>query len=403
MKYKILAFLLMMQLVLNGQSVEELIIQAQEYNPGLKALRLDYEAALQKTDQVNDWPDPKVNLALGVLPIETRLGAQRFRIGVSQMIPWKGSLAAKSDAANAMAEVKSYSDEVKEIDIEYAIRNGYATLQFLESKKGIIEERLEVLDALEELAKSAVRAGKGKLSNVLFIERKRESLKANLILIDKKIEQPTVMINRWTGKPLDTKIVVEQETDALWSKEKAIEFAENGHPQFRILENQKTASNAKLALIKYDSKPKIGVGLDYAYIDGRNDVVIPGNGRDVLMPMGSVTIPIHKGRYSAIRQEEAIKQEAIDKKTEEMQDMFAAEIELAYSTVEYGDEVIRKYESLKAITSETLKLMRTEYASEGTRFEELLRLEMELIDYDLEILNARYDQRLAMAILNKYN
>ena len=403
MKYKILAFLLMMQLVLNGQSVEELIIQAQEYNPGLKALRLDYEAALQKADQVNDWPDPKVNLALGVLPIETRLGAQRFRIGVSQMIPWKGSLAAKSDAANAMAEVKSYSDEVKEIDIEYAIRNGYATLQFLESKKGIIEERLEVLDALEELAKSAVRAGKGKLSNVLFIERKRESLKANLILIDKKIEQPTVMINRWTGKPLDTKIVVEQETDALWSKEKAIEFAKNGHPQFRILENQKTASNAKLALIKYDSKPKIGVGLDYAYIDGRNDVVIPGNGRDVLMPMGSVTIPIHKGRYSAIRQEEAIKQEAIDKKTEEMQDMFAAEIELAYSTVEYGDEVIRKYESLKAITSETLKLMRTEYASEGTRFEELLRLEMELIDYDLEILNARYDQRLAMAILNKYN
>lgn len=403
MKYKILAFLLMIQLVLNGQSVEELIIQAQEYNPGLKALRLDYEAALQKANQVNDWPDPKVNLALGVLPIETRLGAQRFRIGVSQMIPWKGSLDAKSDAANAMAEVKSYSDEVKEIDIEYAIRNSYATLQFLESKKGIIEERLEVLDALEELAKSAVRSGKGKLSNVLFIETKRESLEANLILIDKKIEQPTVMINRWTGKALDTKIVVEQETDALWSKEKAIEFAENGHPKFRILENQKTASNAKLALIKYDSKPKIGVGLDYAYIDGRNDVVIPGNGRDVLMPMGSITIPIHKGRYSAIRQEEAIKQEALDKKTEEMQDMFAAEIELAYSTVEYGDEVIRKYESLKAITAETLKLMRTEYASEGTRFEELLRLEMELIDYDQEILNARYDQRLAIAILNKYN
>ena len=158
------------------------------------------------------------------------------------MIPWRGSLNAKSDAANAMAEVKSYSDEVKEIDIEYAIRNGYATLQFPESKKGIIEERLEVLDALEELAKSAVRAGKGKLSNVLFIERKRESLEANLILIDKKIEQPTVMINRWTGKALDTKIVVEQQTDVLWSKENVIEFAENGHPQFRILENQKTVS-----------------------------------------------------------------------------------------------------------------------------------------------------------------
>lgn len=388
---------------INGQSVEDLISQAKEYNPGLKALRLDYEAALQKADQVNDWPDPTVNLALGVLPVETRLGAQRFKIGVSQMIPWKGSLDAKSDAANAMAEVKSYTDEVKEIDIEYAIRNSYATLQYLEGKKGIIQKKVEVLDALEDLAKSAVRSGKGKLSNVLFIERKREILEANLALLDKKMEQPTVMINRWTGKSLDTKIVVEEQSDVLWSKEEIIQFAENGHPQFRVLENQKTASNAKLALIKYDSKPKIGVGLDYAYIDGRDDVVIPGNGRDVLMPMGSISIPIHKGRFSAIRQEEAIRQEALDRKAEDLQDMFAAEIELAYSTIEYGDEVIRKYESLKAITSETLKLMRTEYASEGTRFEELLRLEMELIDYDQEILNARYDQRLAIAILNKYN
>jgi len=403
MKYKILSLLLIFHVALNGQSVDELISQAKEYNPGLKALRLDYEAALQKADQVNDWPDPKVNLALGVLPIETRLGAQRFKIGVSQAIPWKGSLDAKSAAANAMAEVRSYADEAKEIDIEYAIRNAYATLQYLEAKKGIIRNRLEVLDALEELAKSAVRAGKGKLSNVLFTERKREILESNLALIVKKIEQPTVIINRWTGKALYTTIEVEQETDVLLSKETAIEYARNGHPQFRILENQKSASNAKLSLIQYDSKPKISVGLDYAYIDARSDVDIPGNGRDVLMPMGSISIPIHKGRFSAIRQEEAIKQEALDRKMEEIQDMYSAEVELAYSTIEYGDQVIRKYESLKEITSETLKLMRTEYASEGTRFEELLRLEMELIDYDLEILNARYDQRLAMAVINKFD
>jgi len=86
-----------------------------------------------------------------------------------------------------------------------------------------------------------------------------------------------------------------------------------------------------------------------------------------------------------------------------MDEMMLSFQEMEEMCFEYGDEVIRKYESLKAITSETLKLMRTEYASEGTRFEELLRLEMELIDYDQEILNARYDQQLAMAILNKYN
>jgi len=393
---------MMLHIGVFGQSVEDLIMQAKEYNPGLKALQLDYQSALQKADQVNDWPDPTVNIGIGVLPVETRLGAQRFKIGVSQMIPWKGLLDAKRNVAGAMAEVQAYEDDIKEIDIEYAIRTAYSTIQFLEAKKEIISKRLEVLDALEEMSKSAVRSGKGKLSNVLFTERKREVLEADDSLLDKKIEQPSIMINRWTGQELDKKIEATPYTETLDNEDVIMDFASNQHPQYKKLNNARIVSDAKVELIKYESKPKIGVGLDYAYIDARNDVEIPGNGRDILMPMGSITIPLHKGRYSAIRQEETIKQQAIDQKIEEIRDMYTAEVKLAYSTIEYSDDVIRKYESLKEITSETLKLMRTEYAAEGTRFEELLRLEMELIDYDLEIIKAQYERRLAQAILSKY-
>jgi outer membrane protein TolC len=401
-KYKIACFMMMLHVGVFGQSVEELIMQAKEYNPGLKAMQLDYQSALQKADQVNDWPDPTVNVGIGVLPVETRLGAQRFKIGVSQMIPWKGLLDAKSNVAGAMAEVQAYEDDIKEIDIEYAIRTAYSTIQFLEAKKEIISKRLEVLDALEEMSKSAVRSGKGKLSNVLFTERKREVLEADLTLLDKKIEQPSIMINRWTGQELDRQIEVTPYAEVLYSEAEIIDYANNYHPQYKTLKNARSVSDAKIDLVEYESKPKIGVGLDYAYIDARNDVEIPGNGRDILMPMGSISIPLHKGRYSAIKQEETIKQQAIDQKIEEIRDMYTAEIKLAYSTIEYSDDVIRKYESLKEITSETLKLMRTEYAAEGTRFEELLRLEMELIDYDLEILKAQYERRLAQAILLKY-
>lgn len=386
-----------------GQSVESLITMAKEYNPGLKSMRMNYEASLLKVDQVNDWPDPKINVGLGVLPIETRLGAQRLKIGISQMIPWKGSLDAKSNVAKSMAEVQSYADEVKEIDIEYAIRTSYAMLQFLDSKKEIIRQRLEILNVLEDLSKSAVRSGKGKLSNVLFTVRKREILEADLSLISQKMQQPTIMINRWTGRPLNTEVLLPQISEDALLKNELIKYAENDHPQFRIFENQIKASDSKILLTNYDSKPKIGVGLDYAYIDGRNDVEIPGNGRDILMPMGNISIPIHTGRYKAIRQEETIRQEAIQAKREEVQDMYKAEIELAYTTIEYTEQVIVKYQSLKTITKETLKLMRTEYASEGTRFEELLRLEMELIDYDLEILKARYEQELSKATLYKFN
>ena len=384
------------------QSVESLIQKAKEYNPGLKSLRLEYKAAQQKADQVNDWPDPKVNLGIGVLPVETRLGAQRFKLGVSQMIPWKGSLDAKSNVAKSMAEVKSNLDKVKEIDIEYAIRIEYTKIAFIENKKDILYKKIEILDALEELAKSAVRSGKGKLSNVLFTVRKREQLLTDLELLNKKIEQPTIRLNRWTGNPLNTKIDISNNSTLLLDKENLISFAESEHPLYQVLNNKVSASKAKIKLTEFDIKPKIGVGLDYAYVSSRSDVVIPGNGRDILMPMGSISIPIHTGRFEAVKQEETIKQEAIDAQRQEIKDMYFAELEMAYSMIEYSDQIEQKFISLKKITKETLELMRAEYASEGTRFEELLRLEMELIDYDLEILNADFEKKTAIATLYKF-
>jgi len=400
---KVIATILIVAMAstLHGQRVDELIDMAKAYNPGLKALELEYQAASKIKDQMGDYPDPTVSLALGVLPIETRLGAQRLKLGVSQMIPWKGLLDAKQDLAAAQADIKQSMRDVKSIDIEYTIRTAYAALIFLDERKELINERLEVLEVLEELAKSAVRSGKGKLSNMLFVQRTRESLEEEFILLDKQKEQPTIMINRWMGRPLDSSIDVIYDSErALYDS--AIRDSIGDEPQFRILENRIIASEKAADLTRFEEKPKIGVGLDYAIIDARDDVDIPHNGRDILMPMASITIPLNKGRFEAKRVEEKIKQNAIRAAAEDMREMFQADISQAHSMIEIADLTINKSNRLKMITRETLNLMRTEYASEGTRFEELMRLEMELIDYDMEIIKAVYQKEVAKAIIYKY-
>jgi Cu(I)/Ag(I) efflux system membrane protein CusA/SilA len=401
MKVVTIVLLLIMSGSTQAQSVHELIDWAKDHNPGLKALDLEYQAAYKIKDQKGDYPDPKVSLGLGVLPVETRLGAQRIKLGVTQMIPWKGLLDARVDLASAQAEIKQSMRDVKSIDIEYAIRTAYSALIFLEERKGLIDDRLEVLDILEELAKSAVRSGKGKLSNVLFIQRSRESMEEEKLLLEKQKEQPTIMINRWTGRRLDSNIDVVYDAGSSMNVN-VLADSIGDEPQFRILENRILASEKAISLTRFEEKPKIGVGLDYAIIDARNDVSIPRNGRDILMPMGSITIPLNKGRFQAKRAEEKIKQDAIQALADDMREMFNAELTQAHSQVELADLRINKSNKLKLITRETLNLMRTEYASEGSRFEELLRLEMELIDYDMEIIKAEYQKELAYAIIYKY-
>ncbi len=403
--YKWFIFIFPFWVVTTGtaQSVESFIEMALDHNPGLEAMRLQYASAKEKAAQVADYPDPTVSVGLGVLPVETRLGAQRFKIGVTQMIPWKGLLNAKKEMVASQAEVYANIDQVKEIDIAYAIRTAYSTLVLLKDKEQVIQSKLELLNVLEDLAKSAVRSGKGKLSNVLLIQRSREGLLSDLGILQKREEKPSISINRWTGRALTEPIEVVSDASILNAQSELLQFANGDHPQYQILENQLNASQKAIELTEYERKPKIGVGLDYAFIDGRNNVPdLMGNGRDVLMPKGSISIPLHTGRYDAKRQEEKLKQEAIQSNIKDLQEMYQADIAAAYSQNELSLLEIQRVEGLKSITRETLDLMRTEYASEGTRFEELLRLEMELIDYDLIIAESKYNQLLAKATLLKY-
>lgn len=402
-KYSLLILGLCFQMTIVAQTVDHFIELALDHNPGLEALRLGYESSKEQSNQVGDYPDPKVNLGIGVLPVETRLGAQRFRVGVSQSIPWKGLLDARKDAKYLQAESLSYKDDVKEIDIAYAIRTAYNSLIFLEESKRIMVRKIELLNVLSEIVQSSVSSGKGRLSNALLVQRNKEAIENDLLLLEKKKEQPLIMINRWTGRPLDQGIELFETMEDIQNEENYVFFAKNDHPEFKILDSKIAASEKSVELTFLEAKPKIGVGLDYAWIDGRNDVdMLSGNGRDVLMPMGSISIPLHKDRFEAKRREEKIRQESLNALKTEKQEFYLSEIAAAQSQRELAQMEIEKIEQLKIITAETLELMRTEYSAEGTRFEELLRLEMELIDYDMLVALSRFNQLNSAATLLKY-
>ncbi len=51
---------------------------------------------------------------------------------------------------------------------------------------------------------------------------------------------------------------------------------------------------------------------------------------------------------------------------------------------------------------ECVAILETDYSTSGNDFDELLRLEMELIDYDLKIIKAVVESHLAIAAIEKY-
>ena len=68
-----------------------------------------------------------------------------------------------------------------------------------------------------------------------------------------------------------------------------------------------------------ESSPMIGFGLDYINVDKRPDMNFSDNGKDIIMPMVSVSIPIFNNKYkSQTKQNELQQQEVLAQKQERL-------------------------------------------------------------------------------------
>jgi hypothetical protein len=60
-----------------------------------------------------------------------------------------------------------------------------------------------------------------------------------------------------------------------------------------------------------ESSPMIGFGLDYINLNKRPDMNFSDNGKDIIMPMVSVSIPIFNNKYKSQTKQNELKQQAV--------------------------------------------------------------------------------------------
>ena len=109
----------------------------------------------------------------------------------------------------------------------------------------------------------------------------------------------------------------------------------------------------------------------------------------------TVKIPLFREQYAAKEREENLRIQALSQQEEATIDQFAAQIEQAYTQHETARLQYELYEQQTEITAAAIRILRESYSADGSSFDELLRLESELINYDLKKLRATVKSHLA--------
>lgn len=382
-----------------AQTLDSLLKKAYDNNPELKALQLEYEAALQKGPQVSQLPDPTVGVGVPVLRPETRLGGQVFSVSASQMFPWFGTLKAKENVVLTMAKSKYERIAAERLNIDYQIKTAYYNLYLLQAKQNILRKNIRIFETLEKVALAKVESGKSIASDVLTVRIKIEELNQQIQVLEEQKQANTATINEAINNPFNSAIQIDTTQISIAEIEYNIEqFRKNiqaNHPLIKQLNWNIETSNKALVLNALDGKPSFGVGLDYSLVNGRIDAFPVNNGRDILIPKAMVSIPIYRKKYAAKKEEESLKQQAFEFHKESLTNRMISSIQGYKSEYESAKLMFELAYKQIEISNSAYDILLADYSSKGKRFDELMKLQSDINRYEIEIIKSIVQSHLS--------
>lgn len=407
-KYNWVLVLLVYATTLTAQTsqdpVDPYLKVAAENNPELRSMFNQYLAALERLPQAKALPDPTAMFSVFASPVETRVGAQRFGISLTQAFPWFGQLKSQENASAQLAKARYELFEETKNKLFFNVRGTYYDLYVLVAATSITRENIRLLESFRQLANVRLESATGSAVDLLRVEMDLEELQNQLLYLeDSKIPiqaRFNELLN--TGTPMDI-IVPDTLTTIAFSENKSIllDSIISQNPSLKSFEYEILAMDAEIDVAHKMGLPSFSLGLAYTSISPRTDVTMPENGKDALIfPQVGVRIPLYRNKYQAMVKEKEFLKTSVSDRKENKENELKTSLEKAWR--DYADAMRRVAlnQRLMRLANQALDILVAQYSTAGKDFEEILRMDRQLLRYELELEKARADQNTFVAYIN---
>ena len=444
-----------------GQNLDEYLQLAGENNPELKAYFSDYLAALELVPQVGALPDPELTMGIFLRPMERYMGNQQADIQLMQMFPWFGTLKAQQDEASKMALARYAVFQDAKNQLFYQVKNTWYQMYRLQEEIRISEENLKILQTYERLAliryQSAggigerpanmqgnspassnqmvtpgssmgnmgggmnlgkasgpgnvpatmapsgnMGSGNSGMGDVLRVRIELRGLENQLEFLKDSRRTLTAEFNQWLNRGFDEAIAVVDtlpETALSIDRLALFDSLSKNNPMLKMLDAEVGAYGAQVKMARLMGKPMLGAGVSHMAFSPRPESGMTMGGKDMVMPMVSVSIPIYRKKNKAMVREAELKQQSIQQRRENTVNQLATQWAVALRDLDDATRRTALYREQTALANQTLNLLMTGYSANGQDFEEVLRVQQQLLDYRLNLVSAVVDQHTAVAML----
>ncbi len=464
MKCRIIYILLIIVYSSNafGQTLNDYLLIAAENNPNLKSKYFQYQAALERVPQVGSLPDPQLGFSFFIMPMERYMGNQIGSISLMQMFPWFGTLGAAKNEMTFMAKAKFEEFNEAKSMLFYEVRANWYALQLLEKEIAITKQNIELLKTMEQIALTRFKSGgqssnnsggsgnmrssnnannnnsnsgmggmnmqgqssspnsptrnmppmnemgnmssSGSMIDVLRVQMEINELQNNLALLQDSKIPLLARFNQLLNRERNELVIF---SDSIMAATIPVALNEipdsikNNNPMLKMLEQDEQAFIAQGKMNQKMGLPMIGVGLQYEIFQPRVNSESMMNGRNMLMPMATVTIPLWRKKYTASVRESDFMRQAIVEQKQDVSYQLMVNCEDALKDFKDANRRVKLYQEQTSIANQALNILIVQYSTEGSNFEEVLRMQQQLLDYRLKYLDALVDGNIAVAMIER--
>ena len=312
-------FSLFFSLALQSQELESYLEEALTNSPEIQKFELQYKIVTEKINEVNTLPNTEIGVGYFISEPETRTGAQRFKVSAKQMLPWFGTITARENYVSSLADTKYEDIVIAKRKLIASVSQSYYNMYAIKGKQRVLIENIKLLETYETLALTSVEVGKASAVDVLRLQiRQNELEQLHQVLAQNYLAEQTAfnkLLNRDKAIVINTveELRIPLVSNLLDSGNLAL------NPELTKYDKLYRSIEQSELLNQKEAAPNVGFGLDYIAVSERPDMSFSDNGKDIVMPMVTLSIPIFNKKYtSRTKQNELRLQEITSQKQDRL-------------------------------------------------------------------------------------
>lgn len=374
--------------------LQDLVAEALQNNPQLRAARNQTAAAKTRVDQVTSWEAPQVGVEFFQTPVRSfpnpvKNGMETDYF-IQQMFPFPGKLSAMGQAAENSANMVGQGYKALERKIIREVKSAYYELYLVQHKIQINAENQDLMRRFVDIANKQYEVGMGKQPDILRAQTELSTLINNGINLQREKRVVEAMINTILSRPAnaDLGFVPDIETDVpRWTFEQLRPLALENRAEVKAMNFNIEMNKAELSLSKREYFPDLMARVMY------KNMAMASN--DFWSAMVGISIPLSpwsSGKYTSKVQENELNVKKAEDEYTNMRNMTLFEVQDALVKVQTNENLVLLYKNTVIPQAEqTLQSTIAAYQTGKTEFLMLIdayrMLLMSRLDYHMSVMN----------------